>query len=347
MTGSCTSFPSTELATPTIFLITATLPATPLPPSTIEPATPTTPPTTTPLSGSTSTQVYIRAEPSSSGATLGLIGSASAVQISGKDPTGNWFQILYPDGPNGNAWVFAEYIVVSNRENIPVVGSLGPGLSGAIVQQVNVRNGPGMEFNTLGTLNPKDVVSLLGKDSGGAWLQIAYAAGPEGNGWVAASYVQISGSDGLPIVAQSGEVIGTGTPTVIPLTTTPTLVAAPLDNDSAESPALNVRFSPLDAGSLIYSSDLSGPLGDATDWISFIPYNPNLAVTLACIGNGLLRTEIFLNTDILQDPGSLSCGDTRDWTLSPGKAYLLKLSLISETSELKYLRFTIRINNQP
>ena len=107
------------------------------------------------------------------------------------------------------------------------------------------------------------MVSLTGKDADSTWLQIEFASGPDGKGWVNAGFVQAQGVENLPIVTEGGEVVGTGTPTGIPPTPTPTLVPAPVDNDSAENPIVRVTFAPTGTQTLIYNGDVSSPAGDA------------------------------------------------------------------------------------
>src|SRR5512143_1889833 len=166
------------LPPPSPLFVTSTLPPTAVPSTTPPPPTPSPAPTATPRAGITSTQLYVRGQPASSGAQLGLIGPATNVEILGRDPSGNWYQISYPQSRDGKGWIAAQYVQVQDKDTIQVIGpESGLAASAAIMQQVNVRNGPGTDFNSLGTLNPKDVVPLVGKDSSGAWLQIEYGNG--------------------------------------------------------------------------------------------------------------------------------------------------------------------------
>jgi uncharacterized protein YraI len=292
----------------------------------------------------------VRGEPSTASAPFGMIGPSTKVEIIGKDPSGNWVQIVFPQASNGKGWVTAQYVSTKDPDAIPVVGvatGAEPGQSGAIIQQVNVRSGPGTNFDTLGILNPKDVVALTGKDPSGVWLQIQFASAPGGKGWVTAAYVQTSGGVTLPIVGQTGQVVGTGTPTSIPLTVTPTLVAAPQDNDSAQSPAIAITFSPSGTRSLIYSSDVSTPIGDLEDWIQFTPYSTGVIADLTCLGNGSLKVELWQNGALVQNWGSLVCGETDQLSLSPGQPYLMHLIVVPKGGELENVNYTISIGTIP
>ena len=65
----------------------------------------------------------------------------------------------------------------------------------------NVRSGPNSVVYgpPIGHLNPGDTIPATGKSRGGDWIQIEYAAGPNGKGWVYSVNVVVSGGE-LPIV---------------------------------------------------------------------------------------------------------------------------------------------------
>jgi len=215
------------------------------------------------------------------------------------------------------------------------------------MQQINVRSGPGTDFASLGTLNPKDVVPLTGRDSSGTWLQIEYASGPGSRGWISAGYVQASGIDGLPIVAESGQVVGTRTATGVPPTPTATLAPAADDHDTADAPAVKAVFSPAGAGALMYSSDLSAPKGDPADWIAFTPYQSTVTIKLQCVGSSEVEVDLSLGNRVVADWGGLSCGNSHVAMLSPGKQYVLKLSTVDAGGQPAYVRYTVHIQGWP
>jgi hypothetical protein len=85
---------------------------------------------------------------------------------------------------------------------------------------MNVRNGPGTFYDIIGQIFPGDVFPALGISPGREWIQISYAQGPGGIGWVYTAYVSVSGGE-LQIVEPP--------PTPAPLITNtidPTLAAA-------------------------------------------------------------------------------------------------------------------------
>ena len=64
--------------------------------------------------------------------------------------------------------------------------------------QINVRSGPGTEYDRVGTLVANQEVVGKGRTEGGSWILIEYQGGPDGYAWVYSSYVDYVGE--LPIV---------------------------------------------------------------------------------------------------------------------------------------------------
>ena len=347
-----------EAATPTGFVITSTLPPTLTPAPSETPLTPgfdkaqpesPTPmaPRATPVEGTTSTQVNVRAEPSTASDVLGTILPNTKVRIVGKDPGDNWWLILYEQGVDGKGWVTAQYITTAAKPEVPVIGGEGVspngGLTAIIQQQLNVRSGPGTDFNSVGTLNPQDVVTLTGKDANGTWLQIAFASGPEGKGWLSAAFVQANGIETLPIVTSENVVLGTGTPEEPPPASVPTVFPAPLDGDSAASPAVNITLSATGTRSFQYTSDVSSPEGDSEDWIQFATFTQNILVELDCSGSESYVAEILQNDSVTQ---TLVCGKIILVATSPEAVYSIHIRS-SPTGGLQYSRFTLFVTALP
>lgn len=358
LSASCSiSFTQKGASTPTVQIITATLPPTLTPRPSTTPLPPTITPTVMPITGVTTTKVNVRSEPNTASPLIGILDNAVKVQITGKDPSGNWLQILYSDSPDGKGWLAATYISIQGTPNIPVVGAGGESESGSIgviIQKINVRSGPGTDFDSLGVLNPQDVVTLTGKNDTSTWLQIKFEASPDGRGWLASGYVQAKNVETLPIVSAYGEVVGTGTPAPMPPTPTPTLVPAPLDNDSAQAPAISIIFSPSSSRSFSYSSDVSSPEGDDEDWVQITPYAAGAShlvptyFTLDCTGNGALIVELWLDDQSLDGWGNLICGERgRQLVLSGGQNYLIHLYAVPSTGGLQYVNYILTVQSTP
>ena len=308
-----------------------------------------------PVEGITSTQLNVRAEPSTASEVLGILPANTHVQIVGKDPGQNWWQILYPEvgeANEGKGWVTAQYVSAADESQIPVIRSgesnlENPNAALAIIQeQLNVRSGPGTSFNSLGTLNPQDVVVLTGKDSNGAWLQIQYSGGSDGKGWINAAFARAQGVENLPIVGESGQVIGTGTPVDTPLPPTPTVVPAPSDNDSAQDPAVSVTFTADGTHDLQFTSDVSSPAGDNDDWIQFTPFTTSVILELTCTGNGRLTVELLQSDQSIQNWGNFACGERQAITTQAGTVYKVHVQATAG-QQFQYTRFTLRIVSTP
>jgi len=355
------SEPPPPTATDTPLFITATLPPTltPRPSPTVAPPTAT--PPVTPVEGQTTTQLNVRAAPSAASENLGTVTIFSRVQIVGKDPDENWWMIQFPEGPNGVGWITADYVQVSGDPDVPVIGAAPPSQGGSapaeveatatVIETVNVRSGPGTDYNAVGTVEAGQQVSLTAKDTLGAWLQIAYPASPEGRGWVNAAFLQAQGVEGLPIITESGQVIGTGTPAPIPAGPTPTVIAALPDGDSAAAPAAGLTLSPAELLSFSYSSDLSSPQGDAEDWVNFVIGGPSgkpetVSVVITCTGNSMLNLELIQNTSRLQAWSDVSCEGPKQLILSlfAGAPYTLHLLPSQGGSGLNYVSYTLTVS---
>lgn len=337
-----------DVATPLASITTPTLPLTTAPASS-DTALPPPPQTSMPaVQGTTATQLNVRSDPSTAGSVLGMITPETVVEIVGKDPSGSWWQILYPQGVDGKGWVTAQYVTVADTSTVPVVGavvSAEPGQNAAIVQQqINVRSGPGTGFNSLGTLNPQDVVSLTGKDPNSTWLQIDYPPGPDGKGWVNAGFVRAQGVENLPIVSEAGQVVGTGTPTAIPATPTPTVIPAPTDNDSERNPIVSVTFAPSGTRTLIYNGDVSAPEGDKDDWIRFVPFSRQVLLDISCKGSSLLLLDVTQGQQPLVAGGE--CGSRQVIPVVPDLAADIHIYATSEAIQV-YSSYTIKVETIP
>ena len=281
-----------------------------------------------------------------------MIPPNTKVEITGKDPGESWWQINYPQGVDGKGWVTAQYVTTASTPEVPIIGGAEASPNNrnvaVIQQQLNIRSGPGTDFNSLGTLNPQEVVNLTGKDPNGGWLQIEFASGPEGKGWVNAAFVQAQGVDlsGLPIITEEGQIVGTGTPTSSPPTPTATLVPAWEDNDSPANPVASVIFDPAGTQILIYNGDLSSPQGDSEDWIAFQPYSSVIFASLECKGSDALNIEMIEGSQ----PGILdiACGDQmKQIPVRAGSNYLLHFEPTLTTGNLQYTNYVLTIKTRP
>jgi len=86
---------------------------------------------------------------------------------------------------------------------LPQAGTPG-GLRVEVFEDVNVRAGPGTDYDLIGKLVAGQSETILGRATVGAfvWLKIVYFGGPDNTGWVLAGLVRVAGDvNTLPEVA--------------------------------------------------------------------------------------------------------------------------------------------------
>ena len=66
---------------------------------------------------------------------------------------------------------------------------------------VNIRKGPGTNYDILGVLLLGQQAEITGRNADGTWWQIKFPAGSGGVGWVSAAYVSAENIGNVPIVA--------------------------------------------------------------------------------------------------------------------------------------------------
>ncbi|MEJ5240680.1 MAG: SH3 domain-containing protein [Anaerolineales bacterium] len=338
---ACTSVPSTPV-TPAILFpsITPTLSPYPTLAPTGEITLTPSPPiaeTVTPLRGQTTTRLNVRRAPNSTAEVLGILEAGVEVQILAQDSTHSWFLILYPSA-EGKGWISAAYVTGVSKESIPLWNEP----LALVLQPLNVRSGPGTSFNSLGMLQAGDLVKALGKDEFGAWIQIEYAEGPQGIGWVNAAFLRLENADRLPILSAEGAVIGTGTPIASTPTATPTLRPAIADGDSRLAPAWTVDFSTLPPRLVILEDEVSAPQGDAEDWVR-IQFTAalKLEVQLACEPRGQVRLERW-NEQGMQEVIPLPCNGEGGF-LSADAPFLLRILALGEGNALRSIRYRLQL----
>lgn len=292
--AGCGSESAPVAATPDFF--TATLPPTP----TIQAVQTIPPPIPTStveaeevlVEGMTTTQVNVRAEPSTASASLGMVGIFVKVQIAGRDASGIWYQILYAESEAGKGWVRAEYVQVNSGVGIrPVAVSPASGggaaVSGVALQKVNVRSGPGVDYELLGALNSNDLVVITGRDAAGGWLQIEFADSADGRGWVAAEFLRAADVESVPSIGAVAE--ETPVPSIAPEAA---LQVAAQDGDSMQAPLAVTVFSAMGSRALQVQGDVSAPDGDAEDWIQFKSNGGVVSIEATC-PRSAMRVELW------------------------------------------------------
>ena len=82
-------------------------------------------PTSTGPQGRVLQLLNVRSGPGMSFDSLGMLQPNATVALTGKDATASWFQIDYPSGPGGRAWVTAQYVQTEASGSLPVLDAYG------------------------------------------------------------------------------------------------------------------------------------------------------------------------------------------------------------------------------
>jgi uncharacterized protein YraI len=335
---------SSEISTPKPDFVTSTLPTAPIPP-----------PTQTPIhvvstaiavetvvlstvEGTTTTQLNVRTEPSTASETLGIINQFTSVQVIGSDASASWYQILYPDSAAGKGWVRAEFVQVNSIVEIPVIGSAagsGSGVSGLVIEKINVRKGPGTDFELLDVLNPKDVVFITGRDSSGEWLQIEFASSPEGIGWVTSKFLQVDNAELVPVIGTAEQATEAPSPPVI------AAKLAAQDGDTLQAPLAVTVFSASGPRALQVNDDISAPDGDTEDWIQFTPFGESVLVEAGCATSGF-QVDLW-NEGQYENAMALACGGKHIIKTRPNQPYYLRVQA-NKNDDLQYIRYILKIS---
>ena len=334
-------------------VITATLYPTFTPRATATYISATAIPTVEPVSGKVTAQINVREKPNASSESVALLSINNQVWIIGKNADENWYQIYFDrqNGERGEGWAAADFILTESKPNVPVVsdGYQFTGkedANGLVTQKINVRSGPGINFDTLGMLDKGAGIILIGKIPDGTWLEIEYEGGEKDKGWVFATYVDSNIIGSLPVAEGAS-----ARATEVAATAEPIYIAALDDGDSMEEPAIMITFSASDSRAFSYSSDLSYPDGDTEDWISFHPNSTNdrvdLLIDLSCEGNGSLYVELWQGGIQLTEWEEVECGDS-DYPLNMYQNVTYQFRLLAKRSnELEYINYTLQMRALP
>jgi uncharacterized protein YraI len=121
---------------------------------------------------------------------------------------------------------------------------------------LNVRGGPGIEYDLLGLLPTDTEAEIIGRDVNRQWWQIRFDPAADGRGWVAAdaAFSTANNVENVPVVEPPPT--PTGTPTQTPtLTTTPTpttdlptFTPTPTETPAEDTPTPTVTLTPTPDG---------------------------------------------------------------------------------------------------
>ncbi len=158
----------------------------------------------------------VRSGPGTAYDRIGGAAEGETFAITGRSQDGQWWQIDF-DGRSG--WIFAPYVLAANVENVPVVtdpqaGATEPGDPATetpatpaeplatTAGDLNVRAGPGTEYDRIGGANEGAEFAITGRSSDGEWWRIDF----EGrSGWLYAPFVLAANAENVPVVTPEAQ----------------------------------------------------------------------------------------------------------------------------------------------
>lgn len=135
----------------------------------------------------TTSLLNVRNGPGPEAAILGRIGAGQRVFLIGRSNDGTWLNIRWQFG---QGWVQARF--TSAGDAAPTTDASGAPVTEAAASGVvnagtlNVRSGPGVNYEILGTVVAGELLPILGQSSDGQWYNVQTVFGP---GWVSARYL--------------------------------------------------------------------------------------------------------------------------------------------------------------
>ncbi len=155
--------------------------------------------------------INVRTGPGTNYPTLGEASTGQQFAILGKTQDDEWWQIDY-EGETG--WIFAPNVTATDAENVQVAAVIpappeeasppsdqpesvieGPSLR--VNGLINVRSGPGTDYEIIGGATPGLFFAVSGKNSDEEWWQIDFNGE---NGWVFWQFVTASEAENVPVI---------------------------------------------------------------------------------------------------------------------------------------------------
>ena len=139
-------------------------------------------------------RLNMRQGPAVSYDIIRVLGQGETVTLLVRNAAATWVKVATSNNVQG--WVYAPLLQMSVPvANLPIVTgeAAPPATTGATavvssaIYSLNVRSGPGVEFEPITTISRGQIVELLARDSNSSWLKIRTPGGIEG--WSSAKYL--------------------------------------------------------------------------------------------------------------------------------------------------------------
>jgi uncharacterized protein YgiM (DUF1202 family) len=149
------------------------------------------PPAQGPLGVVNTGALNVRTGPAPTYPSQAVVFTGQQLPLIGRNATATWAKVQLPNGAQG--WVNAYYLLANVAiGSLPVVDAPAPvpdqSLGSVSTGAVNVRSGPGAEFNSIAVLSGGTTVVLLGRNADASWLLVRLSNGVQG--WIRSNLLQ-------------------------------------------------------------------------------------------------------------------------------------------------------------
>jgi heat shock protein HslJ/uncharacterized protein YraI len=158
----------------------------------------------------------VRLGPGTEYPTHGTAPTGSVFEIKGVSQDGEWWVVVVPYeiSNTGDGWIASRYTETEgDTSTVPVVEAPpldgieppepSPGTPmGTALEPINVRSGPGKEYESYGVASIGDTAEIIGVSADGSYwvVKISTDIAPDGRGWVPAAYVKAENAENVPVI---------------------------------------------------------------------------------------------------------------------------------------------------
>lgn len=147
--------------------------------------------------------INVRSSPTTRARLLGRLPGPFESEVMGRSIDGKWVQFYFPRAERV-AWVNTDVVTLRGYfENEPAIADAPavddpPRVSIPRGDVVNIRQGPGTNFDILGRMRSQQTAAIIGRNPEGTWWQIRFG---DSSAWVNSGVVQAIGNTvGVPVV---------------------------------------------------------------------------------------------------------------------------------------------------
>jgi uncharacterized protein YraI len=158
----------------------------------------------------TKKSVDIRSGPSEQFAPVAVLEKGQEASIIGTSADRQWLAIQLPYLVSRMGWVRSDQVISENLQGLPIITQVAISSVTSMVYEnapilttlanVNVRDGPGLNYDIIGLIIKSEQVEIIGKDPSSYWWKIKMSSASNEVGWVSVDYVLARNSSNVSVV---------------------------------------------------------------------------------------------------------------------------------------------------